>query len=482
MDAFNIYVSEPKVGPRELDLSAVVIPPRSRLINLTPFGVGSTRESLWGYLQRLARAHAVRFLDLLVNAKAPLVGYSERGPTLGRWKHEVAAVNGGTIGYQVARLFEKLTNRNDLVSLTLHGINGIPGLSVVARATHACCPWCLAEDREPYDRLLWTIADVSHCPRHGRRLLARCIQCGRAPRLFTTKSSVTHCDHCGGSKLLLPETPDTDDASTGFELWQSQQIADLLGGISEGELALRASEPRRHNLQLSALMPEVRGVTGLARELGLGRSTPWGWLHKGRTIQLKSAARWAWVTSTTLRQLFFERLSADTPKFQPLPPSIVSRRSRPHRPSVPMDSTALYLTALRLASVNPFLAPKVPALEEGSGVHVKHPAFKDVHFVRLMSTFRDRERRFLHKERVWREISDVHAAAVKVAGQRRTVSRHRVAAAMAKPGSFGGLIARSYLQWFNARIAAGDSRVLQPKQVPLDVRAYWDLQRERSGA
>lgn len=480
MDTFNVHISEPKAGPRELDLSPVVIPTRSPLINLAPFGVGSARESLWGFLQRLARAHAVRFLDLLVNAKAPLVGFSERGPTLGRWRHEVAAVNGGTVGYRVARLFEKLTDRNDLVSLTLHGINGVPGLSVVARATQAYCPWCMVEDTKPYDRLLWTIADVGYCPRHGRRLVTRCIECGRTPRLFTTRSSVTHCDHCGHSKLIPSEAPEPNDTATDFELWQSQQIADLLDGITRGELVLRESEPRTHNLKLSSLIPEVRGVTGLARELGLGRSTPWGWLHQGRTIQLKSAVRWAWLTGTTLRQLFFERLSADTLKFRPLPPLIVSRRSRPHRPSVPVRSTALYLTALRLASVNPFLAPKVPALEQASGVHVKHPAFRDVHFVRLMGTLRDKERRFLHKERVWREISDVHAAAVKVAGQHRKTSRHRVASEMAKPGSFGGLIARSYLQWFNARLTAGDRRILLPKKVPLDVRAYWDLQRERS--
>jgi len=482
MEEANIWISSPTTGPRELDLSPIVIPKRSQLINLAPLGAGLERESLWGFLQRLARAHAVRFLDLLVNAKAPLVGSSPRGPSLGRWKHEVAAINGGTTGYQIARLFEELTDRDDLVSLTLHGISGVPGLSVVARATHACCPRCLAEDSEPYDRLLWTIADVSHCPRHRRPLLTRCTECGRPPRLFSTRSSVTQCDHCGRSKLDASETPDVSNDSSEFELWQSAQIADLLDGITKGELAFRKAEPRTHNLKLSALLPEVRGVTGLARELGLGRSTPWGWLNQGRTIPLKSAARWAWVTGTCLRQLFFDRLLPDNLKFRPLPPSIVSRRSRPHRPAVSRDSTTLYLTALRMASENPFLAPKVPALEKASGVHLKHPAFKDVHFVRLMTLLRNKERRFLRKERVWREVSDVHAAAVKISGQHQRMSRRRVASAMTNPGSFGGPIARSYLRWFSARLAACDTGVLQPKQVPLDVRAYWDLQRERSGA
>ena len=119
---------------------------------------------------------------------------------------------------------------------------------------------------------------------------------------------------------------------------------------------------------------------------------------------------------------------------------------------------------------------------KASGVHLKHDAFKDVHFIRLIGALREKERVFLHKERVWREVGNVHAAAIKVATKKLPLGRHRVAAEMAKPGCFGGNLARDYLRWLKHRLAAGDTRVLTPKRVPLDVRAYWDLQKQGPSA
>lgn len=483
MSASNIDVSEPQHQLRELDLSPVAVPPRSRLVNVAPIAVGSgTVESLWGYLQRLASAHAVRFLDLLIHVGAPVLAGSKKNPFLGVWKHEVAAANGATVGYKLAKFFESLTGRTDLSALTLRRINQVPGLSVHPRETVAWCPLCLAEDAQPYDRLLWAIAESTHCPRHRCRLVTRCSQCGREPRLFTTRSSVLHCDHCGCKKSAAPVAEPESNVPDDFGVWQSRQIEDLLGAASGGELVSRELAPRAHNIKVSASLPEIRGVTGLARELGLGRSTPWGWLNEDRTIRLGSAVRWAWITGTDLRQLFFEKLPQPRLKFRPLPTAVLSRHKRPHRPSVAVGSTALYLAALKLSAANPFIAPKRTALVEASGVHLKHAAFKDVHFVRLIGALRERERVFLRKERVWREITNVHAAAIKVASTRRSMSRQRVAAEMAKPGCFGGTLARDYLRWLKTRLTAGDTSVLRPKKAPLDVRAYWDLQGRRPDA
>lgn len=479
MKASNICVSEPELQLRELDLSTVVLPPRSQLISLPPFGVGSGAvESLWGYLQRLASAHAVRFLDLLVSVGAPIVRHSKRGQTLGVWKHEVSAANGSTVGHRLAIFFGKLTCRADLESLTLRCINDVPGLCVHARETHAWCPLCLAEDPEPYDRLLWAVADSTHCPKHQCSLVTRCVGCGRTPRLFSTRSSVLHCDHCGCNKGTVPSAKIESSVPADFGVWQSRQIEDLLKAVSGKGLVTRELGPRAHNLRVSASLPEIRGVTGLARELGLGRSTPWGWLNEDRIMPLKSATRWAWITGTSLRQLFFEGLPQDALRFRPLPEAVFSRHKRSRRPVVPTGSTALFLAALRLSAENPFLAPKKCALEKASGVHSKHVAFKDVHFIRLIGSFRERERRFLRKERIWREITDVHGAAINVVSKRLPLGRHRVAAEMSKPGSFGGALARAYLRWLKSRLAAGHP--IRPKIVPLDVRAYWDLQKQRS--
>lgn len=118
----------------------------------------------------------------------------------------------------------------------------------------------------------------------------------------------------------------------------------------------------------------------------------------------------------------------------------------------------------------------MPELERHAGVHPKHAAFKDVHFVRLIQTLRERERKFRHKARIWREVSDVHAAAIKAAAKYPRFGRNRLAAEMAKPGCLAGPLARNYLFWLKRKLAAGDKSVLRPKVVPLDVRAFWELE------
>jgi len=112
-------------------------------------------------------------------------------------------------------------------------------------------------------------------------------------------------------KSILPAAPVESGVPDDFGLWQSRQIEDLLGAVSGQGLAIRELDPRAHNLKMSASLPEIRGVTGLARELGLGRSTPWGWLNEDRAIQLKSATRWAWATGTSLSRLLKKSLKLD---------------------------------------------------------------------------------------------------------------------------------------------------------------------------
>jgi hypothetical protein len=104
-------------------------------------------------------------------------------------------------------------------------------------------------------------------------------------------------------------------------------------------------------------------------------------------------------------------------------------------------------------------------------------AFKDRHFWMLIRQLRERERLFFRKERVWREISAVHAGAISAVSKGRRLSRRSTASEMQKPGSFCGKLARSYLAWLKRRLRAGDRSVLRPKHVPLDVRAYWSLEK-----
>lgn len=463
-------------------MSPILVPPRSRLIGLTPIGTGTGLvESLWGYLQRLASAHSVRLIDLLKEFNAPFTRDSARGPVLKGGLHGVSAANGSIVGYRFAKWLESVTNRCDLDSLTLRGISDIPGLSVKTRNTYAWCPECLKEDSEPHDRLLWSLADVTHCPKHGSPLTQNCAHCARAPRLFSINSSILRCDRCGGLKSARASREDEAKALEGFGLWQSRQLEQLLGAVSGGNITTREFDVRAHNIRMTMSLPQIRGVTGLGPVLGLGRTTCGSWLNHDRSFPLKIAVRWAWITETNLVDLFSKKLPLEAFSFRPLPEASRSRPRLPYRPAVGADSTALYLATLRLAAANPFVAPKISQLESESGVHKKHLLFREVHFRRLIAQLRERERVFQRKVNVWRVVSNVHEAARRVVAKKLPLGRHRVEVELDDKSCMGGSLGRNYVRWLKDRLAHRDTRVLSPKRVPLDVRSYWDFTKKGSG-
>jgi hypothetical protein len=271
-------------------------------------------------------------------------------------------------------------------------------------------------------------------------------------------------------ELGLP--PQDDD----FSYWSSKQVAALLSRASRGDLETRHVDVRNHNLKLSYKVPEIDDTKCLSELVGMGQATVLTWIRVGRRMPLESALRWTWATGVDLPSLFSVKLKASDLKFRPLPSGIARRRRLKRREQVPNDSTSLFLATLKLAAANPFNAPRVRDLEIASGTHEQHPSFRHPQFLRLINRLRKNERQFAKKERVWRIIGDVHAAAIKAAGKGKRLGRGSVSMFMDNPGSFAGSLARSYLKWLKRRCRAGDQSVLRPKRIPVDVRAYWSLQ------
>ena len=65
------------------------------------------------------------------------------------------------------------------------------------------CPTCLAEDSEPYGRLLWTFRSLPVCLNHGCVLLSRCPACGRSLRWDRPAAAMCRC----GSDLRENKQP-----------------------------------------------------------------------------------------------------------------------------------------------------------------------------------------------------------------------------------------------------------------------------------
>ena len=474
---------EPDRRLPDVDLSPVAVPARSQLVGLIPLEKGSGDvESLWGYLHRLGDAHAIRAWDLVIRVlgqfKLEIFNRYWSSAWLGEWQHVMRAASGATFGARLATVLGRLNGVTDLTALTLEPVARTAGLMVRLRSNLAWCPHCLATDQIPHERLYWVVEGVTHCFHHGNRLEELCPACGKRPKSFSSSSGILNCSHCGELKTRVPPAcnlvQSTEDDN--YRRWFSGQIRLLLQAAQSGSLESRHLDVRDHNLRLMSALPEIGGITRLANQLGLGRATAWCWINEGRTMPLHAGACCAWLAGVDLPRLFSKKLSLGDVRYRPLPQTSAPATKRVRRASAPTDTTSLYLTALRLAAVNPFQAPRISELENGSGVHSCHPAYQDIFFRGLIERLRENERIFRKRERVWREICDVHVAAAKVVARGGRLTRARVGAEMRKPGCFGGPLARDYLKWVKRRLKAGRGEVLDAKRVPLDVRAYWSLE------
>jgi|GEM_PF-3221588 len=466
--------------PTSIDLAVPSIPLRSTLISLEPFGKKTNQvESLWSYLHRVADAHSVRFFDLFVKVFAEhaiqLFGRTYANYWNGRSKYLIVSMNGAGVGQRVALLANKLTGRTDLLELTLADIGNIAGLTIRSRGSQAWCPLCFAEDEVPYARLAWSIDGVTHCARHRVRLESQCPSCDYRSQTFSSRSDVFRCVGCGVNKDVQKEAALGEDE---FGLWLSCQIVTLMDYAHDGRLVRDSFDTFAHNIRCVGAHPEVGSITRLGDRLGCGRNTALTWIARKRAITMMQAGKLAWAAGVPLCDLYSRELRTDELRIRNLPESLSSRKVKPRLAAVPQDSPQLYLTALRMSSQNPFQAPLNRDLVRESGVHLRHPAFSHRQFRLLMGRLRFRERIFYRRERVWREICDVHNSAAKVAQSTQPLTRRRVASGMIKPGRLKGTLARAYLDWFIARHRAEDGSILSPKLAPLDVRAFWSLQSE----
>ena len=206
------------------------------------------------------------------------------------------------------------------------------------------CSECLASDVVPYERLYWCIDGVTHCEIHGTPLLELCAECQEPQPRYASRSDIVRCVHCGNPRTkrivcCAAEEPDS------YNVWGARQVGLLLAAADEGLLIRSNIDVRTHNLRVSSELPEIGGITKLAIALHLGRTTTCGWQTQGRKMALDLALRWSWLVGVDLPGLFSGKIKPEELSIRPLPDSLDMPRKRiaPKRPSVPLDSSALYL-------------------------------------------------------------------------------------------------------------------------------------------
>jgi len=465
------------------DLSPVVLPGRSLLIGLEPRGLNTGRiESVWSYLHRLAEAHAVRFSDLLCHLldAQKMAGASVRSDYgyFGKWKDLARGLRHQACNERLVPVLEKMTCRTDLAQMTLSALHRVDGIRMPWAGSQAWCPDCLASDDVPYERAYWRVAGITHCAVHQCELQTVCAECGKPQRAFAANSSIRHCVECGvfkSQKRKEPEKNGTPEMALAVHV--STELTAMLEAASNGVIGKDSRDIRDHNLRVCASIETVGGVTGLSKLMGRSRRTCLGWLEKHEARMVDIAA-WSWVTSCSAVNLLSRRIERSEVCLRPLP-SGVSQKA-PRKTPVPPDSTILYRTVLQLGAENPFRAPRLQQLEQRAGVHLKHPAFQDPQYQRLIQRLRRQERVFTEKVRIWREVTEIHVAVLELVAAGKRWGRSSVAASMrSNPGRFGCKLARGYLNWMRTQVKRGNQGVLKPKKIPLDVRAYWDWQKSK---
>jgi hypothetical protein len=274
------------------------LPPRSRLYPLEPVGLGTGGvESTTSYLARLAMAHTVSTWTLLKSEIAPAL-YGTDAVFRNRLSELVSAMGSAFNGEnrtcrKVASILNSLTLRSDLLSLSMAFSRGFVSPRLLMRSEQAWCPGCLSESKAgggpPHWPLLWNLAAVRACPKHGVSLLTACPGCRRSFYPLTAHSRPGYCPRCGfwlgGENAGVAETRQT--------LATDHQIAvKVYGFLGSGPAALAAARGSAfsQNIQTLKNMLFSGNAQALARFVGVNRFTIVAWAGAQQLPSLLSLA------------------------------------------------------------------------------------------------------------------------------------------------------------------------------------------------
>lgn len=279
------------------DLTRPILPPRSSLYQLEPFGIGTPLvESFTGYITRLAQSHCL-LPGVLISRKIPPFvqkTFVTKSAKMGLRTlfNRATALNGtGSMANDFVQAFEMLTLQNNLHFLTLLAWAEIFPQQGLFHFHKAWCPACYKEwhlsEQVVYEPLLWIVHAVKVCPFHYQPLHLCCPHCHQQLPLLGWRSRPGYCSNCEGWLGITYEAePSESQALSKNELkwqtWVVKSIGELLAATPR-----LSSPPRRENI-IKSLRTVVDIVTegnvaAFSRLLGMPKNTVWMW-HTGKVL------------------------------------------------------------------------------------------------------------------------------------------------------------------------------------------------------
>lgn len=247
-------------------------------------------ESLKSYVNRLALAHRVSLTHLCRYVLRPLLLtlFNWRLPELLGGGNEHVLSGSGVATSRFVHALEIATGQTELIRLTLVPLGETFSQIGLTSQKRRHCPECLTTSlEENYGQLLWEIGCVKACPLHGVRLADAV--CGGAA--LQSKSLRTNfegvCSNCGsiGYRCGPPA-----EAATVTEVWEANQLAELLAAIARDNLRL---EPLlfRNGLRAAAELAGNGVLMRGATNAGIPKSAISEWLNGHHRPSLQQVIR-----------------------------------------------------------------------------------------------------------------------------------------------------------------------------------------------
>jgi transcriptional regulator with XRE-family HTH domain len=256
------------------DITAPALPPRSRLFNLRPEGLGTAEvESLTGYITRLAQEHSMSAHAIVTKEIAAcMIGSRVQAYTLVGRKLSRLLNGVGDVPLEAVSALEGLTFRQDVRFTTMLTWTSVLSPFELMRHARAWCPACYQERLDAgspvYEQLIWTFEAVTLCPVHKRPLAGKCPHCDRELPLLSAGSRPGHCSLC----YRWLGVSAWDGAGPGEELDEGLEAARQIGGLlaaAPGLPALPSREQFVKNLRCSADQATWGRINDFAALVGL---------------------------------------------------------------------------------------------------------------------------------------------------------------------------------------------------------------------
>src|SRR6266581_2597851 len=293
--------------------------PRSHLYSLPPCNVETIwRESLTGYINRLARTHHISPRDLVAQEILPRLGdgFYLSPPRLALLGAQGMSLNGaGDLARAWTGVLERLTAQTDLHLLTLRWWIGDLSPRRQLREAPAWCPSCLSGWREKgdiiYQPLFWMFQIVMTCPRHQNFLVDRCPSCQKKQKIITTnKTEPGECTHCKawlGAEVYDRPRQAQDDTLISWQSW----VMNALEELHTASLVTDVLQWEPFFRHLARCLKEEKAYSKLARLTGISRENLHQWVSEDDvyTPTLEAICRFCYVCDMTPLQVMRGQLA-----------------------------------------------------------------------------------------------------------------------------------------------------------------------------